>query len=167
AGVQEERKKEGIDKLRLQSRKDDSIQLVPMYFQVVFSHLDKKEVWTPDQTFALEGLEYDFSARIKRLGYGKKKVSVTQGFGEPTDLRALQAAAQEVAPAVRPGVKIGFADLYEVSVANWKTDPKSIDAADVLIVNGPTEKVSDSAKFHLDQFVMKGKPVLFLVSGMK
>jgi ABC-2 type transport system permease protein len=34
-------------------------------------------------------------------------------------------------------------------------------------VNGPTEKVSDAALYHLDQFVMKGKPVLFFVSGMK
>ena len=162
--LQEELKKEGIDKLRLQSRKDDSIQLVPMYFQVVFSHLDKKEVWTPESTFALEGLEYDFSSRIKRLGYGKKKVGVTTGFGEPAQqqMQALSSPGVEVAL----GVKVGLGDLYDVQFVNWKTDAKSIDDVDVLVVNGPTEKVSDAAKYHLDQFVMRGKPVLVLVAGM-
>src|SRR5215813_12501690 len=83
--LQEELKKDGIDKLRLQSRKDDNVELVPMYFQVVFSHLDKKEVWTPESSFSLEGMEYDFSSRIKRIGNGKKKVAITQGFGDPQD----------------------------------------------------------------------------------
>lgn len=165
--VQEELKKDGIDKLRLQSRTDDGIQLVAMYFQVVFTHLDKKEVWTPEATFTLEGLEYDFSSRIKRLGYGKKKVAVTSGFGEPQDIRPLQMQGQEIAPGMLPGLKIGLADLYEVTPANWKSDPKSIDDADILIVNGPTEKISDAAKYHLDQRLMRGKAVLVLTNGMR
>jgi len=159
--LQDELKKQGIEKMRLRSRIDDKLEEVPMYFQVVFTHLDKKEVWTPDGGFGLEGLEYDFTSRIKRLGYGKKKVSVTSGFGEPAQIQALQLAGRDVM-----GMKVGLADLYDVTAANWKTDPKSIDDADVLIVNGPTEKVSDAAKFHLDQYIMKGKPVLFLVGGM-
>ncbi len=161
--LQEELKKDGVDKLRLQSLKDDSFQQVPMYFHVVFSHLDKKEVWTPAQGFNLEGLEYDFTTRVKRLGYGKKKVGITTGFGEPTHAQALEAPGADVLP----GVKVGLGDLYDVSAVDWQKDPKTIDNLDVLIVNGPVEKVSDAAKFHLDQLIMKGKPVLFFVGGMR
>jgi ABC-2 type transport system permease protein len=161
--LQQELKRDGVDKLRLQSRKDDSFEQVPMYFHVVFSHLDKKEVWMPSPAFALEGLEYDFSTRIKRLGHGKKKVGITQGFGEPAETQLLSAPGADVLP----GVKVGLGDLYEVTAVNWKDEPKQIEDVDVLIVNGPTQKVSDAARMTLDRAVMTGKPVLFLVSGMR
>jgi ABC-type uncharacterized transport system involved in gliding motility auxiliary subunit len=161
--LQEELRKDGVDKLRLQSLKDDSFQQVPMYFHVVFTHLDKKEVWTPAQGFNLEGLEYEFTTRVKRLGYGKKKVGITTGFGEPRQAQALQAPGADVLP----GVKVGLGDLYDVQMVDWAKDPKSLDGVDVLIVNGPTAKVSDSAKFHLDQLIMHGKAVLFFVGGMQ
>lgn len=161
--LQEEIRKDGVEKLRLQSMKDDSFEQVPMYFHVVFSHLDKKEVWTPAQGFALEGLEYDFTTRIRRLGFGKKKVGVTTGFGEPAETQILSAPGADVLP----GVKVGLGDLYEVSPIDWSKEPKKLADMDVIIVNGPTEKVSDAAKYHLDQAIMKGKPVLFLVSGMR
>ncbi len=161
--LQEEIRKDGVDKLRLQSLKDDTYEQVPVYFHVVFSHLDEKEVWTPGQGFSLEGLEYDFSTRIKRLGHGKKKVGITTGFGEPQEAQLLQAPGVDVIP----GVRVGLGDLYEVQTVNWKENPKAILDVDVLIVNGPTEKVSDAAKFNLDQLVMQGKPVLFFVGGMR
>ncbi len=161
--LQAELKKEGIDKLRLRSMRDDTFEQVPMYFHVVFTHLDKKEIWTPAGGFALEGLEYEFISRIKRLGAGKKKVGITTGFGEAPQAQALSAPGADV----MPGVKIGLGDVYDVAECDWSKDPKTIDVVDVLIVNGPTEKVSDDAKFALDQYIMRGKPVLFLAPGMK
>jgi ABC-type uncharacterized transport system involved in gliding motility auxiliary subunit len=163
AKLQDELKKQGVQELQLQSLKDDSFQQVPMYFHVVFSHLDKREVWTPTQGFNLEGLEYEFTTRIKRLASGKKKVGVTTGFGEPQRAQALEAPGADVLP----GVKVGLGDLYDVTTVDWAKNPKSIDDVDVLVVNGPTEKVSDAAKFHLDQRIMHGKAVLFLVSGYR
>ncbi len=157
----EEIRKDGIQEIRLQSLKEDSYELVPMYFQVVFQHLDKKEVWTPERTFSLEGLEWDFTTRIKRMAYGKKKVGITTGFGEPPGAQVLLQGEQY-------GVgELALTDIYETSTVNWAQEPQKIDALDVLIVNGPTEKVSDAALYRLDQFVMKGKPVLFLASGMR
>src|SRR5262249_11192680 len=157
----EEVRKDGITEIRLQSLKEDSFELVPMYFQVVFQHLDKKEVWTPERTFSLEGLEWDFTTRIKRMAYGKKKVGITTGFGEPPGAQVLLQGEQY-------GVgELALTDIYETSTVNWAQEPQKIDALDVLIVNGPTEKVSDVALWRLDQYIMKGKPVLFLASGMR
>lgn len=163
--LMEELRKDGVDQLRLQTVKDESYEQVPVYFHVVFSHLDKKEVWTPGRVFALEGLEYEYTSRIKRLAFGKQKVGVTVGFGEPPQVQVLQAPGAAV-PWV-PGAKVGLADLYEVTPVNWKDTPKALHDVDVLIVNGPTETVSDAAKVNLDQYIMAGKPVLFLVGGMR
>jgi ABC-2 type transport system permease protein len=160
--LRDELKKDGITELKLRSVKDDKFEQVPMYFHVVFSHLDKKEIWTPSQGFALEGLEYDFSTRIRRLGYGKKKIGVTVGFGEPESIQVLSAPGADV----MPGVKVGLGDLYDVTPVNWKEKADAVKDVDLLIVNGPTEKVSEAASWQLDQYLMSGKPVLFLVRGM-
>jgi len=162
--LQEELRKDGVNKMPVEARQADSVEQVLVYFHVVFSHLDKKEVWVPPRNFTLEGLEYDFSTRIKRLGFGKKKVGVTQGFGEPEQAQILTAPG---GLDVVPGMKIGLGDLYDVTAVNWKENPKAIEEQDVIIVNGPTDKVSEAAKYHLDQAIMRGKPVLFLVGGMR
>jgi gliding-associated putative ABC transporter substrate-binding component GldG len=160
--LMEDLKKDGIDVLRLRSIKSDKVEQVPMYFHIVFSHLDKKEVWTPSGQFSIEGLEYDFSSRIKRLGFGKKKVGITTGFGEP-QAQVLALDGKELLP----GVRFGLGDLYEVAPVDWSKDPASLDGVDILIVNGPKANVSDAAKYALDQYVMSGKPVFFLQSGIK
>jgi ABC-2 type transport system permease protein len=157
----EEIRKEGVTPISLQTVKDDSYEQVPMYFHVIFQHLDKKEVWTPGRGFSLEGLEWDFTTRIKRMAYGKKKIGITSGYGEPPGAQVLLQGEQ-----YNLG-DLALSDLYEAETVNWAQEPQKIAALDVLVVNGPTEKVSDAALYQLDQFVMQGKPVLFLVSGMK
>ncbi|MBI4508714.1 MAG: GldG family protein [Deltaproteobacteria bacterium] len=154
--LEEEVRKEGIQKLLLLTLNDDKQEQVPAYFAVVFQYLDKKEVWQPDPRhgFQVEGLEFEFSTRIKRLAFGKKKVGVTTGFGEPPQAQALMSP------------RVGLGDLHDVTMVNWQSNPKEIENVDTLIVNGPVQKVSDAAKYYLDQHLMNGKPVLFLVRGM-
>ena len=153
--LKDELKKAGVSQIMLMSFKEDKREQVPVYFTVQFGYLDKKEVWGPQQGFAMEGLEYDFTTRIKRLAFGKKKVGVTTGFGEPEQIQALSHP------------QIGLADLYYVTPIKWNVTPKDIDTIDALVVNGPTEKVSEAAQYYLDQHLMKGKPVLFLIRGMR
>jgi len=153
--LQDELKKIGINKIRLTVVNKDKREEVFRYFAVVFSYLDKKEIWTPDRGFSMERLEYEFTSRIKRLSPGKKKAGVTVGFGEPQQTQLLSVP------------EVGLVDLYDVVPINWATGPRELANVDVLIVNGPTDKVSDAARYHLDQYLMSGKPVLFLIRGVK
>jgi len=153
--LQDELKKIGINKIRLTVVNKDKREEVFRYFAVVFSYLDKKEIWTPDRGFSMERLEYEFTSRIKRLSPGKKKAGVTVGFGEPQQTQLLSVP------------EVGLVDLYDVVPINWATGPRELANVDVLIVNGPTDKVSDVARYHLDQYLMSGKPVLFLIRGVK
>lgn len=161
--LMDELKKEGVDKITLRSFENDKREQIRIYFHVVFQYLDKKEIWTPQGGFSLEGLEYEFSSRIKRLGKGKRKVGITTGFGEPAATQVLKLDGRELVP----GQKFGLADLYEVVDVDWAKDPRAIEGVDVLIVNGPSRKVSDAAKLALDQFVMSGKPALIFARGIK
>jgi ABC-type uncharacterized transport system involved in gliding motility auxiliary subunit len=161
---QKELQEDGITKLLLLSFKDDKRQQIPAYFHVKFSYLGKSEVWTVTSGgFSLEGMEYEFSSRIQRLSSGKKKIGVTVGYGEPDRIQGLQLPGQDIGN----GARIGLGDLYDVSTIDWNKDPAKLDDVDVLLVNGPTEKVSESALYYLDQFLMQGKPVILLVKGMK
>lgn len=159
--LQAQLKKEGITSFPVNIKRDDMHQQMPIYFHVVMSHLDQRELWMPDHNFTLEGMEYELTTRIKRLGSGKKRVGITTGFGEG-QAQALGSPGVNVL-----GARVGLGDLYDVQPVNWQKEPQAIDSLDILVVNGPTAKVSEAAKYHLDQFIMRGKPVLFLTSGMR
>lgn len=145
---------EGVKRVMLLSIKDDRRQQIPAYFAVKFSHLDKEEVWQLPNNFVAEGLEYEFSTILRRLVSGKKRLGVTQGFGEPAQHRAFEAQ------------KGGLADLYEIVPIAWNSEPHTIAGIDLLLVNGPTTKVSDAALYQLDQHLLRGKGALLLVRGM-
>ncbi|MFH0901260.1 MAG: GldG family protein, partial [Pseudomonadota bacterium] len=151
-------KQEGIQQIPIPVLKDDKFELPVVYFSLQFVYLDKKEVWSPDQNFfrrSLEGLEYEFSSLVRRMTAPKKKVGITHGFDEPQETRLIE------------NDQVGLTDLYEIGKVDWATKPEEIKNYDVIIVNGPTRKVSDQAKYYLDQHVMSGKPALFLLPGLK
>jgi ABC-2 type transport system permease protein len=154
----EELAKEGVRAVAVPTMKDDAPSLGLVTFAVKFQYLDKTEVWSADPTFfrrPMEGMEYEFSTRMRRLTTPKKKVGVTTGFGEPEQVQALQHE------------QIGLGGLYEVVPVDWSQNAKDVETVDILVVNGPTTKVSDAAKWYLDQHLMKGKPALLLVRGLR
>jgi len=142
---------ENIAKLNWLSLIDDTPQQVPVYFHVQFKYLDKTEVWSPQRQFSLKGLEYEFSSIIKRLGYPKKRIGVTTGFGSPPQAQGIQAI---------------LSSHYDVTMVDLTQADTDLSQLDVLIVNGPTQPISETAKLAIDQHVLQGKATLFLIRGM-
>ncbi len=160
---QKELADDGIQRVLLITSKDDKAEQQPAYFHVQFQYLDKKEVWKIPNAFVAEGLEYDFTTIVMRLAHGKKKIGVTMGFGEPEQHKGIDLAGVDMGN----GTKLGLTDLYDLTPVDWSKNPKSIDdSLDALIIYGPTAKVSDAALYYLDQYIMKGKPVLVMIPGM-
>ncbi|RMH40502.1 MAG: hypothetical protein D6689_13730 [Deltaproteobacteria bacterium] len=145
------REDEGIDKLMWLSIVDDAPQQVPVYFHVQFRYLDKSEVWAPAAKFSLRGLEYEFSSIIKKLAYPKKKVGVTTGFGSPAQIPAIEQL---------------LSDLYDVETVDLSASEVDLSPYDLLIVNGPTQPLTEAAKLAIDGHVLAGKPTVFLLKGM-
>ncbi len=145
-------KDHGIDKLMWTSMVDGAPQRIPVYFHVKFTYLDKTEVWVPPARFSLEGLEYEFSSIIKRIAFPKRKVAVTKGFGSPDQPQAI------------PGFLSG---QYEATVVDLLDPALDLLTYDALIVNGPSQPLDALAVRAIDQFVMAGRPTLFLMRGME
>lgn len=143
---------EQIDKILWFSLVDGVPQQIPIYFQIKFKYLDQSEVWTPPAQFNLNGLEYTFTSLFKRLAYPRKQILVTQGFGSPAEARVILSS---------------LSNNYAVNMVDIASETFSLDPADVLIVNGPTELLSSKALGEIDAYVTSGNPVLFLLRGMK
>jgi ABC-type uncharacterized transport system involved in gliding motility auxiliary subunit len=108
---------------------------------------------------APEGLEFNLDELIKQMTVKKKKLAFSQSEGE----LALQHD-QTGQSIMTVKSLLGSYDVVPVTLSQGE---KPIpDDADALLIVGPKQQFSERAKFVIDQFLMKGKSVAFLLDGM-
>ena len=147
---EEEAQQQGIPPAQVNVVKEDKLEVVRAYLGLVFLYEDKKEVLPVIQN--LSSLEYDISSTIKRLTtVTKKKIGYTTGHQEPT-LQNLQRANQELSKQY---------NLEPVDLS--KNAPIPTDLAALLVI-APASKFNDSSKFAIDQYLMAGGKVAFLLN---
>lgn len=103
---------------------------------------------------SVEGVEYklaDAFARLTRRSV--PKVAFLEGHGELDEL--------DVAEATK-----ALANHFDVDRGRIGADPSILDPYKVLIVAKPTERFSEKDKFAIDQYVMRGGRVLWLVDAV-
>jgi gliding-associated putative ABC transporter substrate-binding component GldG len=103
----------------------------------------------------LGSLEYDISAAIKRLTTRvKKRIGYTTGHQE-TALTSMQHANQDISAQ------------YEAVPVDLSSNSAAIpqDLAALLVI-APQAKFSDTAKYQIDQYIMNGGKVAFLLNKM-
>jgi ABC-2 type transport system permease protein len=111
---------------------------------------------SPDERInpSIEGLEYEFSNAIYKLvNTERKRIGFVHGHGE---LDSLQVASLNNA----------LLELYDVYKVDLSRKP-SVPVYDALIIAKPTNLFSEADKFKLDQFVMNGGSVLFLLDKLE
>lgn len=101
----------------------------------------------------VEGLEFEISGLIKQMTVKKKKVAFASSEGElPLNHGGVQALSEQLK-------KSG----YETTTLELKAMiPADVDA---LLIIGPKQPMSERGKYVVDQFLMRGKSVAFLVDG--
>lgn len=104
---------------------------------------------------SIEYLEYEFSKALYQLMHerDRKKIAFSLGHGE-TATPYLMDVVNELK------------EFYEIYGAEITEDLDVMNKIDVLIVNRPTEPFGDASKFIIDQHIMKGKSVLWLVDNV-
>ncbi len=106
---------------------------------------------------SIERLEYNFSkAFFKVINYQKKKqVLFTRGHGEMFELN--------LADMVKD-----LREFYEVNAVNIDSNINILDRDDIgcIIVAKPDTAFDDASKFILDQYIMKGGRVLWLLDNV-
>ncbi|MGD1846533.1 MAG: gliding motility-associated ABC transporter substrate-binding protein GldG [Salibacteraceae bacterium] len=100
---------------------------------------------------AINQLEYNISSTIKKLTREKRQtISFLQGHGELTGI--------EVADISRV-----LGDFYNLRADTIEGRLDALENLDGLIIAGPDSSFSDKDKFILDQFVMNGGRIMWLV----
>lgn len=147
---EQEAQQQGIQPVQVQVIDNEQMQVKKAYMGMVLLYDDKKEVLPVIQNTST--LEYDLSSTIKRLtGKSQKKIAFLTGQGEPA-LQELQRTQQLLGKQ------------YEVQTADvTKGQPIGPDVA-ALIVMAPKSEFSEPAKYQLDQYIMNGGKVAFLLN---
>ncbi len=160
--LEEEATKLKVPKVPRGRASSSGINLSATYLGVAFEYQGNVE--SIPQINGPEGLEFQITSIIKMLAEKKKKIAVASSEGElvttggdprmggsPGGMQWLKQAARQY-------------DIVDVALA---TGEKPIaDDVDALLIVGPKQQFSERAKFVVDQFLMKGKAVGFLVDGM-
>lgn len=100
---------------------------------------------------SIEGLEYEMIQTISTLSSDTiYKVAFLEGHGELSE--------PEVAD-----ITLNLAKFFTIDRGKPEGDPHILDKYSAIIVAGPEKQFSESDKFILDQFIMKGGKILWLV----
>jgi ABC-2 type transport system permease protein len=101
---------------------------------------------------SIEGIEFEVARAISKLAKDdRKQVAFIKGHGELDSLSTLSI----------------FQDIREeYDVVNTTLTNPSLNNYDALVLAKPTRRFSPQDKFFLDQYIMLGKPVLFLIDKL-
>ena len=150
--TEQEAQQQGVAPVQVQVVKEDKFEIKKGYLGLVFLYEDRKEVLPVVQNTS--GLEYEISSTIKRLTTTtRKKVAFLTGQGEPA--LSEMNRAQEL---LRRQYEITTVDLT-------RNAPVPQDVAALMIV-APSQPFPDHVRFQIDQYLMRGGRVAFLLNAV-
>jgi ABC-type uncharacterized transport system involved in gliding motility auxiliary subunit len=155
----------GIQEVSLRSENRESMEVTKGFFGLALLYGDKKEVF-PVIT-GLSTFEYDLVVKLKRLTGSMKTIGIVEGADGARYTVALPGGAQPPMVGFEqnfPTLKAEMDRLFQV--IPLYPDYLPIDTAVDLIVVLAPRYLGEMEKFRLDQFLMRGKSVLFLTPGM-
>jgi len=143
----------GIPQLQLNIVERDQAAIANVYMGLVVLYGDKKEI-IPTLT-ELERFEYDLTGKILRITRDSDQtIGFLSGHGEPDLQRDLRAINQHL--------KEQYFTRTVPTARGEPIDPAQVSA---LVVASPAELTAHDL-FIIDQYIMQGGRVMFLVNGV-
>jgi gliding-associated putative ABC transporter substrate-binding component GldG len=140
----------GIPQAQLNIIERDKAEVVNVYLGIAVLYEDRKEVIPLVRNVMT--LEYDLTSAIVKVTRSEPKtVGFLTGHGEYTIEQDYEAAKRALERQY---------NVVEVDISEGKKVPESVDT---LIVAGPKEKLSERDKYEIDQFLMRGGKIIFLI----
>ncbi|MBN2165883.1 MAG: gliding motility-associated ABC transporter substrate-binding protein GldG [Marinilabiliaceae bacterium] len=103
---------------------------------------------------SIEGLEYKLMMGIRKLVETEKpRIAFLEGHGELDEMEVMDASS-------------ALSEFYNVERGVIGNDPSILDPYKVLIVAKPSKRFSESDKFIIDQYIMNGGAVLWLLDAV-
>jgi len=148
--IEKEASKYGIQPVQIQVVDNDKLEVKKAFLGLVFLYQGKQEIIPVVQSVG--NIEYEITSMIKRLSTEKKKkIGFVQGHGEYdyTKFQQINAMLSQQYDVVR----------IDVSKFNQISD----DVA-ALIIMGPKTDFPESHKFIIDQYIMRGGNVAWMIN---
>jgi gliding-associated putative ABC transporter substrate-binding component GldG len=151
--AEQDAQQQGIAPVQVQVVKEDKFEVKRAYMGLVIQYEDRREVIPVIQNPST--LEYEISSTIKRLTTkGQRKIGFLAGHGEP--------AMQELG-RIQEMLRRQY-ELTTVDVSKGREVPADIAA---LIVMAPTSPIPEPEKLQIDQYLMRGGKVAFLLNRVE
>ncbi len=143
-----------IPPLQVNAVEQDKIEIKQVYMGLVMLYEDKSEVMPVIRS--VQGLEYDLTAAIKRITSAElKTVGFLFGHGEPDLAQALT------------NISASLQRQYTVMPVDLSTGSMVPENTAVLVIAAPQTTFSDWEKYAIDQYIMAGGKVAFLIDKVK
>jgi len=148
--LQKEAEKFGIQPVQIQVSDNDKMEVKKVYVGLVFLYAGKQEIIPVVQS--ADNLEYEITSMIKRITTEKKKKIGFLTGNDEYDYKKMQRIN---------GTLSAQYDLVDVGVTLNKPVPDDIAA---LIVFSPKTAFKDNQLFMLDQYIMRGGRIAWLIN---
>jgi ABC-2 type transport system permease protein len=140
----------GIPQAQLNIIEKDKAEVVNVYLGMAVMYEDKKEVIPVVQNIMT--LEYDLTSAIVKVKRSEAKtIGLLTGHKEYD--------TQEDYETVRSSLEKQYR-VIDVDISEGKKVPEDVNT---LIVGGPKEKLPERDKYEIDQFLMRGGRIIFLI----
>jgi len=144
--LEREAQRYGIPPMQVQAIESDRLEIKNVWMGLALLYEDRRE--TIPVIRSTTGLEYDLASAIKKL--------------VDTDKRTVAIVSDPEREGENQNVQDFLRQTYDVRTVSL--DSSVAPDIDLLIMGGVRDSLSTEALYHLDQFVMSGRP-LFLAQG--
>ena len=149
----------GIPELQINVVKEDKAEIANVYMGIGIGYGGKEEVLPVVQSTA--NLEYELTSTLLKVTTKEAKtVGFLTGHGE-LDINAQNA--QELRTLLDKNAK-GQYNITTVALQDGKPVDKAVAT---LVVAGPRRALAEREKYELDQFIMRGGRIIFLVDAVQ
>ncbi len=149
----------GIPAVRMNILEEDRFEVKNGFLGIALIYGDQHEIIPVIKN--TKNIEYDFSSAIKKLvAPNVNRIAFVSGHGE-------YSVKEGVALLEKTNSYIDFKKSLEknYSVLNVSLDDDLLDI-DTLIIGGPKKSFSNNDRYVIDQFVLNGGNVVFLIDGV-
>jgi len=144
----------GIPQVRVNAVEEDQAVIKNVVMGLVIMYEDRTE--TIQVVENTENLEYNISSKINKLiNKELPTVGFLQGHGEINFANGLKQ------------VKNQLQENYDLKAVNLSESETALNDVEVLVVAGAKEEITLEEKYKIDQFIMQGNKVLFLVENIE
>ncbi|MFQ5646140.1 MAG: Gldg family protein [bacterium] len=150
AALQKHLQKVGIPKVQLSVYRNDTTKIKNAYLGIELVSEKNRQV-LPVIRDSLN-LEYDITASLKKLGgFPGGRVAFLAGHGE----RDIDDEYRIIAGEIKK--------VYPVQEVDYSTGRRIAEDAKTLIIAGPRERIPQEDLYRIDQFLMRGGNLVFLL----